>query len=326
MKTPCIVQYVFTFLLMLPAITPAVALESKQKADDVALNMIATNTFRVLRDVPSIGLENSVSGIEQIIEAHRLLSREAGAAQQQLSLVLADAVAYAIVTEIHRADVARFGVDSNMMPKSIPFDKKTAVRLWRTNVPDFPAVIRKALQRDDVVTGFVAKHSSEADVLTGEMIDNAPLETMRPRIRELQEKALHPTGFGGNPSADEQLVYTLSKYQAFRDLGIIMDLYERGDLPQDSAMLRSAIEAVLKDCTEKRLDDGMKASPFKVWMTFRRYYPEGTSQDPVGPIEEYYLKQALALAPFMTDTSSLPENAKKILVKMDRPLTLSPSK
>jgi hypothetical protein len=326
MKTLRGFQYAFALLLTFTAVAPSVALEPNQTAEEAALNVIATNAFRVLRDVPTIGLEKSVSELEQIIEAHRRLSRETNVPQRQLSLVLADAVAYAIVTEIHRADVARLGTDQNMTPKSLPFNKKTAVRLWKANVPDFPAVIRKALQGNDRITTFVSTDSSEEDVLNGGMIDKAPLETIRPRIRELQEKALHPAGFSGKPSADEQLVYALSKCQAFRDLGMIIDLYEKDDLPKDSALLRSAIDEVLKQRPERRVDDGMKASPFKVWMTFRRYYPEGTSQDPVGPIEEYYLKQALALAPFMNDTTSLPESAKKALVKMGRPAATPPSK
>ena len=329
MKTPCMIQYVFTILLTLLAIASADALESTQTAEDVAaLNSIATNALLVLRSVPFIGLEDSISGIEQIIENHRRLSRESGVAQQQLSLVLADAVAYAIVTEVYRAETVRLGVDPNMTPKSIPpFDKKTAVRLWRTNVPDFPAMIRKALQRDDVVTGFVAKHSSEADVLSGEMIDKAPLETIEPRIRELHEKAMHPVAFGAQPSPDEQLVYALIKYQAFRDLGIIMDLYEKGDLPYDSAMRKSAIEAVLKDHSERRVDDGMKVSAFKVWGTFTAYFPDSNpSQDPVEPMVEYRDRQAFALGPFMTDTSLLPEIAKLVLLKMDGRRVLPPSK
>ena len=321
MKELRCLQYPLAFLLTLATVAPSVALDTNQTVD-ADLNVIATNAFQVLRAVPSVGLEKSVPGIEQIIETHRRLSRESAPSQQQLSLVLADAVTYAIVTEIHRADVARLGTDPGMTPKSIPFDKKTAVRLWKANMPDFPAAIRQALHGNDTVTGFVSTRSSEEDVLNGEMMDKAPLDTIRPRIQELRDKALHPAAFGKNPSADEQLVYALDKYQAFRDLDVVFNLYEKSDLPPDSALLRSAIDGVLKQSAGKRVDDGMKASSFKVWLTFRRYYPQGTSQNPVGPIEEYYLKQALALAPFMTDTSSLPERAKKTLSKMDRSAAL----
>lgn len=323
MKELHCLQYPLAFLLMLAAVAPSVALETNQTAD-AGLNVIATNAFRVLRNVPNVGLEQSAAGLEQIIETHRRLSRETDLTQRQFSLVLADAVVYAIFTEIHRSEVARLGTDQRMMPKSIPFDKKTLVRLWKANVPDFPAAIRKALQGHDTVTSFVSTRSSEEDVLSGEMIDKAPLETIRPRIRSLQEKALQVPCFSNRPSADEQLVYALSKYQAFRDLGIVIDLYEKGDLPDDATQFRSAIDGVLKPHSGKRVDDGMNVSSFKVWMTFRRYHPEGTSQDPVAPVEEYYLKQALALAPFMTDTSSLPENAKKALSKINRSAALPP--
>ncbi|NLG35966.1 MAG: hypothetical protein GX548_11490 [Lentisphaerae bacterium] len=319
-KLHCL-PYAFALLLIVATVVPSVAFEPSQTAD-MALNVIATNAFRILRDVPSVGLEKSMSGLEQIIEAHRRLSRETDIAQQQLSLVLADAVAYAIVTEVHRAEVARLGTDQGLTPKSIPFDKKTAMRLWKANMHDFPAAIRKALQGQDAVTSFVSRQSSEEDVLSGAMIDKAPLETIRPRIRSLQEKVLHTPCFSKSPSADEQLVYALSKHQAFRDPGIVMELYEKGDLPGDASQFRAAIDGVLKQHPGKRVDDGMNASSFKTWMTFRRYHPEGTSQDPVAPIEEYYLKQALALAPFMTDTCSLPETAKKALTKIDGPAPL----
>ena len=138
---------------------------------------------------------------------------------------------------------------------------------------------------------------------------------------------MHPVAFGAQPSSDEQLVYALIKYQAFRDLGIIMDLYEKGDLPYDSAMRKSAIEAVLKDHSERRVDDGMKVSAFKVWGTFTAYFPDSNpSQDPVEPMVEYRDRQAFALGPFMTDTSLLPEIAKLVLLKMDGRRVLPPSK
>jgi hypothetical protein len=325
MKTLHYLQYPFAFLLTLAAVAPSVALETNQTAD-AGLNVVATNAFRVLRDVPNVGLEQSASGLEQIIETHRRLSRETDISQRQLSLVLANAVAYAIFTEIHRAEVVRLGTDQGMTLKTIPFDKKMAVRLWKANAPDFPAAIRKALQGHDTVTTFVSTHSSEEDVLNGEMIDKAPLDTIRPRIRELQEKALHPAGFTGKPSADEQLAYALSKCQAFRDLDVIINLYEKSNLPADSVSLRTAIDGALTSSAGKRVDDGMEVTSFKVWLTFRLYYPKGTSQDDVGPIEEYYLKQAIALAPFMTDTTSLPESAKKALRTMGRPTAKPPSK
>ena len=311
----------FALLLFAATVAPSIALETNQNKD-MALNVIATNAFCILRDVPGVGMEKSVSGLEQIIETHRRLSRETDVAQQQLSLVLADAVAYAIITEIHRAEAARLGTDQGMVPQSIPFEKMTVARLWKANMPDFPATIRKALQGHDTVTGFVSKYSSEDDVLSGEMIDKAPLDEIQPRLEELRRKASFPTAFGRRPTPDEQLIYALSKFQAFRDLDVIINLYEKSNLPADSALLRTAIEGVLTPSAGKRADDGMEATAFKVWLTFRRYYPKGTSQDPVAPIEEYYRKQALALAPFMTDTSTLPETVKKALTKMNHPAAL----
>lgn len=319
MKKLHCVQCLFAFLWIAATVAPSVALETNQTAD-TALNAIATNAFRILRDVPSVGLEKSVSGLEQLIETHHQLSRESDISQRQLSLVLADAVAYAIVTEIHRSEVARLGMDQRMMPKSIPFDQHIAVRLWKANTPDFPAAIRKALQRQDMVTSFISQQSSEEEVLNGKMIDKAPLETVRSRIRELYHKSLYyPVAVGKSPSADEQLVYSLVKYQAFCDLDIIMRLYEKSDLPADSPSFRTAIEKELTPSDERRVDDRMKQSSFKVWLTFGYYHPEGTSQNPVAPIEGYHLKQALALAPFMTDTSSLPEPAKNALTQVTVP-------
>ncbi|MDD2598159.1 MAG: hypothetical protein PHO37_02880 [Kiritimatiellae bacterium] len=306
----------FTFLMTLAIINPPVARGSQQPDDETSLNIIATNAFQILRDVPSIGLEQSLSGIEQIIKTHHRLLRETDLSKKHFSLVLADAVAYALITEIHRADITRLGTDPDMTPKSKSFNKTTAVRLWKANMPDFPASIRQILRKDGAITGYISRRSCEEDVFSGEMIDKAPLDTIRPRIRELHEKALRPIALGKNPSVDEQFLSVLVQCQSFRDIDMIINLYENGDLPSDSISLRAAIDEVMKPSVGKRVDDGMKASAFKVWLTFRRYYPGGTSHDPVGPIEEYYLKQALTLAPFMTDSSSLPESAKKVLVKM----------
>lgn len=255
MKKPHRIPCSCVVLLILAAVVPSAVLEADQTAD-ADLSVIATNAFSVLRDVPTVGLEKSVFGIEMIIETHRHLLREANLAQRQLSLVLADAVAYAIVTEIHRSDVSRLGTDPNITPQSIPFDKKTAVRLWRANVPDFPAAIRQALRGNDTVTGYVSTQSSEKEVLSGDMIDKAPLDTIQLRLQELRGKAFQPRAFGVHPSADEQLVYALDRYQAFRDLAVIICLYENSELPTDSASLRTAIGGIMKPSAGKRVDDG----------------------------------------------------------------------
>lgn len=326
MRTHRHVRHVSMILLMLANLGRLEAGEPKHTPDETQMNAIATNAFLVLKGIPAIGLERSVGGLEDIIATHHRLSREPGSSQRHLSLVLADAVAYAIITEIHRAELARIGLASDVTPKSIAFEKKTALRLWKTNMPDFVPLIRKAMQGEDTLTTYIAKHSSEEEVLNGRMIDKAPLDRIRPRIRDLHDNATLPIGVHKNPLPDEQLVYALAKGQAFRDLTVIIELYEKGDLPKESALLRSAIEAVLKRYPERRVDDGMKMSSFKVWSTFAAYYPENTDRDVVGPAEEYCMRQAFVLAPFMTDTSSLPELAKRALLKMDRPSASPPSK
>lgn len=321
-------QYAFAILIPLATLVPLEAGEPNQRPDDTDMNVIATNAFLVLKAVPTIGLELSISGLEQIVATHHRLSRERGVSQRHLSLILADAVAYTIITEIHRAERARLGLDQDMTPKSVPLDKKTVVRLWKANMPDFAALVRKALQGKDTLTSYVAEQSSEEEVLNGRMIYNSPVGQIRTRISELRRAATLPIGqcICKNPSPDQHLIFALVKSQAFRDLTVIVDLYEQGDLPKDSAVLRSTIDGVLKRYPERRVDSGMKMSSFKVWATFTDYYPENTSQDVVGPAEEYCLRQALVLAPFMTNTSSLPELAKKALLKISRSTASPPSK
>lgn len=319
-------QHASAILLMLATLAGLDAGEPKHTPDETQMNAIATNAFLVLKGIPAIGLERSVGGLEDIIATHHRLSREPGSSQRHLSLVLADAVAYAIITEIHRAELARFGLDQDMTPRSVAFDKKTAVRLWQANMPDFAPLVRKALQGKDTLTLYVAEHSSEEEVLNGRMIDKTPVGPIRVRITELHERATLPIGVRKNPSPDEQLIYALTICQAFRDLTVIIDLYEKGDLPKESGVLRSTIDGVLEHYPKGRVDGGTKTSSFKVWTTFTAYYPENSSQDVVGPAEEYCMRQALVLAPFMTDTSSLPELAKKALVKMGRPAASPPSK
>lgn len=309
MKESHSIQCPFAILLILAAVVRSGALETNQTAD-AGLSVIATNAFHVLQNVPDIGLEKSRYMLDQIIETHHRLSQETGLVQRQLSFVLADAIAYAIVTEIHRAEIARMGADQRMTPKSIPFEKKTAVRLWKANQPDFAAAIRKALQGHDTVTSFVSMHFSEEEVLSGEMIDKAPLETIRPRIRSLQEKALYAPYFSRKPSADEQLVYALCKYQAFRDLGIVIDLYDKDDLPDDATQFKLAIDGILKQHPGKRLDDGMKASSLKVLSTFVRYCCLSAS-------DAYQTRMALLLGPYMTDRGAIPETAQGILKELE---------
>lgn len=320
MSKQSILQYACIFLLAITAAVPVNALETKQAADEASMNAIATNAFRILRDVPSVGLEKSRPELNQIIETHHRLLKGDDMSQQRLSLILADGVAYAIISEIHRADLARLGSETNMTPTSIPFDKKIVVRLWDANMPDFPSAVRYALKGDGTVTGYIATHSSEADVLNGKLKDKAPLKTIRSLISELHEKALYIMYSTKKPSADEQLIYALCKYQAFRDLSIIIKLYEKNDLPDDSKALQAMIEENIKQSPQagKRLDDGMAIIAFKVRDTFENYYPEASYQDTGGPIHEYVGKQAFPLVPFMTDRSMLPDYMKKFLDKQDR--------
>ena len=304
-------------LLLLMLAAPALFAGSgpDETAAEVRVNAIASNAFLILRDVPTVGLEKSVSGIEQIIAEHRRLSQSSQAMDRHFSLVLADAVAYAIFSEIHRAEFARLGVDRERAVKSIPFDKKTAVRLWRANMPDFAPLIRNAMQGEDIITGYISRQSSEEEVLNGSMIDMAPLGQVKGRIRKLNLEASVPLCMQKNPTPDEQLVYSLNKCQAFQDLTVIIDLYEKGDLPGEAVLLRSAIDGVMKNCPQRRVDDGMEATSFKVWLTYGQYYWDPSDRDPSDSTDRYCIGQSMLLGPFMADTDLLPEFAKEFLQK-----------
>lgn len=281
------------------------------------LNDIATNAFRILRDVPLSGLEKSSNELHEIVEDHKRLALEADVAKRHLSVVLADAVAFAIVTEIYRSETVGSGHgERSKEPAVIPFNRKAVLALWENNMPDFPNAIEKIIDEPGTITGFVKNHSSVNDVLEGRMIDKTPLGTIRPRIRSLMNRAHCVPGFGYGPSPDEQLVFMLAKYQAFIDIGIVLKLYGNGNLPcEDVAKFKIAAAEVM-DLHGRRVDDGMKVSPFKVWMTFREYHPKGNGHGHMSSFEGYCLRLALALSPFITDTGVLPEYARRILTEL----------
>ena len=106
--------FTLTASISLPAENP------KLGADTAELNSIAKKAYLVFHEVPTIGLEKSVGGLEQIIATHHRLAQDTGVAQQHLSLVLADAVAFAIVSEIYRAERTRLGLNQNMRPPPNP--------------------------------------------------------------------------------------------------------------------------------------------------------------------------------------------------------------
>jgi hypothetical protein len=307
-------------------LTPEAAFGANPPAVEEMVNAIATNAFIVLRDIRSVGLEQSITGIETIIKDHRRLSRDADASLRHFSLVLADAVAYAIISEIRAAELLRDG-DTNAT-NSASLDKNKVIRLWKANTPDFSHLIKASLQGEDMLVKYASQHSSVEDVLSGGMTKNASVGQISSRLTELNQMAELPGYVRRNPSPDEQLVYALNKYQAFRDLSVIVDLYGRGELPNDSESIRGAIDSVLVQYPKNRVDDGMKSTSFKIWLTYRHYYPEASSKDAFGPQEEYVLRQSFVLAPFMSDTSALPENARKGIAKLARmgstPLLLEP--
>ena len=309
----------WAFALILSMATPVLfaGAGSDETADEVRVNAIASNAFLVLRDVPAIGLEKSAPALEQTIADHHRLSQSSLATDRHFSLVLADAVAHAIISEILRAEFARQGIDQGRAVKSIPFDKQIAVRLWRANMPDFAPLIRKAMKGEDVLTGYISKHSSEEEVLGGDMIDKAPWGQVKERIRKLNREASVPLYVQKNPTPDEQLIYALNKCQAFQDLTIIVDLYEKGDLPGGEwALVRPVIDGVLKNYPQRRVDNGMKASSVNVWSTSARYLWDPSERDLRSSMDQYSMEQSLLLGPFMADMDLLPDLAKEFLLKM----------
>ena len=283
---------------------------------ETSSNDIATNVFRILKEVPIRGLEESAQEIQGIIDIHKRLAKEADPSRRYLSMLIADAVAVSIVTEIHRSVIAETGDYARQEPPVISFGKQHLLDLWEKNMPDFPDAIRMILDEPGTITRFVAESSSFQDVLDGKMIDKAPIGTIRPLIRSLIEKARHMPciWFGDNPSADERLAYALAKYQAFIDIGIVLERYKNGDLPNDDNETFKSVIAEGMDLRGRRVDDGMNASPLKVWMTFREYHP--TENVSLSAYEEYCIRQALTFSPFMTDTGILPERARRVLEKV----------
>lgn len=323
MKTPNAIKTFCVVLLMLSMVAQSEASETKATSE-TQMSEIATQAYVILQKAPVIGLEKSVPGIEQIITAHRRLATETGVPQRHLSLVLADAVAYAKINEIHRAELARLGQDQDMTPKSVPFDKQLAVRLWNANEPDFEPFIRIALAGDDRITSYVKARSSLEEVLNGQMIDKALLQSIYPDVqylRGIREKVRLFNMCEKNPSPDESLFFAVARNQAFRDLKIIVDLYGSGDLPKETAAFRSLIgDSMGKyQYPKKRMDDGMEPSAFKVWLTYTNYYPDSPDNAPGGgPYGEYCFRQSIALAPFMSDTSILPATTQKALKMMSK--------
>jgi hypothetical protein len=290
--------------------------QQPRKGEDLSAN--ATAAFETLINVPTKGLDQCVPEIEKIIEDHKRLASSKNVSERQLSVVLANAVAFTLLYEIHRAEFARSGTEHKLSTPSIPFDKTTVVRLWRANMPEFEPLIRQILKENDVLTTYVASHSSAEDVLSGEMINKMPRDNVRSRFRELQHQAELPLFVRKTPTPDEQLVYTLTIFQRFRDLTVIVDLYEKNGLPRDSAALRQTIEGMLSQYPERRVDDGMKISAFKIWSTFRHYYPETSTDNVVGPAEEFAGRMSIPLAQFMNDRNMLPEITRNALEKMNR--------
>ena len=294
-------QVLVMLILALSIVTASAAEVSEHGTISTAT--IASDAFTILGAVPDKGIEESSAGLQEIIAQRQVLERSSNLLHRQLALILADAVAFAIVREIQNTEMQRMGAAQSPVHLRPAPPKNVVVQLWKANDLDAKSAIRASSHATGDVVRFAFQDSSEDEILDGRMIKKASADVL-PRIRELQRNAREYRGLGRAPSADELLMQTLVTAQAFRDLRVIVDLFESGDLPQERALLQSAIEGALSLSQARRMDDGMKASSLKVLSTFGRYcLPDH---------DAYRLKMALLLGPYMTDRSALPEAAKRI--------------
>ncbi|MCE5228851.1 hypothetical protein LLG95_04545 [bacterium] len=314
-------SFITILVMMIAQMSFTFAADPQQPTkEQLEMSTIATQAFQILNDVPVKGLDQSTIGIEQIIATHRRLAKSDDATQRYFSIVLADSVAYAIVNEIHRANYARLGLTQRISPNTIQFNKKTAVRLWRENIPDFDFIIRKALKGNDTLINYIAEHSSTEKVLDGRMMKELPVGSMSSYAIELHQKMEVPLPNlkVSDLTPDMLLMFALMKWQSFRDVSIVIEQYEQKDIPEDFKEFRQLFESLSGQYRLQRVDEGMKTSYFKLWSAFNQYSPENSVGSSGGPAEEYTIRQTGALLPFMTDTSSLPEPSQKMLKQLRR--------
>lgn len=288
-------------ILVLSAVTVSAAGASDHGTISTAT--IASDAYAILADIPNKGFEESRAGLQEIIAQRQVLERSDDPLQRQLALILADAVAHVIASEIRNTEIQRMGAVQSAAPMRPTSPRNVVVPLWEENDLDAMSAVRACSHASGDIVRFAFQNSSEDEILDGRMIQKASGDIL-PRIRELQRNAREYRGLGRTPSADELLMQTLVTAQAFRDLRVIVDLFENGELSQDRAILQSAIDEALSQTRKRRMDDGMKETSSKVLSTFGRY----CLPDP----DAYRLKMALLLGPYMTDRDALPEAAKRI--------------
>lgn len=302
-------QVLAMLVLALSTVTASAAETSDHGTISTAA--IASDAYAILAAVPDKGIEESSAGLQKIIAQRQVLERSNDLLHRQLALILADAVALAIMREIQSTEMQRMGAVQSPVHTRPASPKNVVVQLWKANDLDAKSAIRASPHATGDVVRFAFQDSSEDEILDGRMIKKASAEIL-PRIRELQRNAREYRGLGRAPSADEWLMQTLVTAQAFRDLRIVVDLFEAGDLPQDGVLLQSAIDGTLSQSQARRVDDGMKASSLKVLSTFGRYCLPGA--------DAYRHKVALLLGPYMTDRSVLPEAAQRIFEEYGAPV------
>lgn len=290
-------------MLILALSTVTVSAADVSDHGTISIATIASDAYTILADIPDKGIEESRAGLHKIIAQRRILERSNNLLQRQLALILADAVALVIVSEIQNTEMQRMGAVQSPVHMRPASPKNVVVQLWKENDLDVKSAVRASSHAAGDVVRFAFQDNSEDEILDGRMIKKASGDIL-PRIRELQRNAREYRGLGRAPSADELFMQALVTAQAFRDLRVIVDLFENGELSQDRAILQSAIDGALSQTQTRRMDDGMKESSLKVLSTFGRY----CLPDP----DAYRLKMALLLGPYMTDRDALPEAAKRI--------------
>lgn len=268
------------------------------------INEVATNALMVLTSIQHNGLENNKKELKELINIHQTFAKRNESRLRFLSLVISDAISYAIVSEIYRNLKNRENPNVKIIPEVKIANKETVLEIWNLNEPKFKDILDLNLKEKGQLIDYVkSRNIGTNEIIQGKLFKSLPLGPVKESFQKMRDEVNNPFK-KRNLSSDELFIFTLVKWQAYKDLTHIAVIYSLDNNKSvNYETLRNSINERIVTNKTQRMDSGMPDSAVNVLLTFSKYSPPIKGIGSISHSDVYKKKLEIMFAPFISNTN-----------------------
>ena len=259
--------------------------------------------------VPDIGLAEWRKDGVRLCRIARLADRCRDPRLKLLGLECHRAVARALATEVHRAELTRIGFSAPGIKPSAGVDAESLRDLLTENTFDEREQIAGVLSLDGQLTALFRKMGGATAVLADGGMDLRVREQLD-QVRHRVTQTADGLALTRDRTGDVLLVSTLEAIQDLRDIRIVLGVFlGDGTLGDDLAQLKTKLSRAVGRDAPRRVSDGAMQSAHRAHGTFTAY-----SNPRPGYFEGRLL---LPFAVFVRDRTVLPPSLRRMAEGLD---------